>query len=74
MSENGLRKLFRINEIKIIMLVTVLVTFSPRKENNLVYYFRERISLYSYDIVERRTNLMISTSQQLLYPGKSQCV
>ena len=34
---------------------------SPRKENNSVYYFRERISLYSCDIVERRTNLMSST-------------
>jgi hypothetical protein len=31
-----------------------------------VYYFRERISLYSCDIVERRTNLLISTSHGLL--------
>jgi hypothetical protein len=41
------------------------IPFGPgelKKENNSVYYFRERISLYSCDIVERRTNLMISTS------------
>jgi hypothetical protein len=37
-----------------------------KKENNSVYYFRERISIYSCDIVERRTNLMISTSHGLL--------
>jgi hypothetical protein len=38
------------------------IPFGPgelKKENNSVYYFRERISLYSCDIVERRTNLMI---------------
>ena len=40
--------------------------FQKKKENNSVYYFRERISLYSCDIVERRTNLMISTSHGLL--------
>ena len=33
-----------------------------KKENSSVYYFREQISLYSCDIVEHRTNLMISTS------------
>jgi hypothetical protein len=40
--------------------------FPKKKENNSVYYFRERISLYSCDIVERWTNLMISTSHGLL--------
>ena len=44
----------------------VNVKFSPKKENNSVYYFRERISLCSCDIVECRTNLMISTSHGLL--------
>ena len=42
------------------------VKFSQKKENNSVYYFRERISLCSCDIVECRTNLMISTSHGLL--------
>jgi hypothetical protein len=32
----------------------------------LVYYFRERISLFSCDVVERRPNLVISTSHGLL--------
>jgi hypothetical protein len=45
---------------------------------NSFYYFRERISLYSCDVVERRPNLVISTSHGLLnlqatmhrqYPG-----
>ena len=36
------------------------------KENNSVYYFRERISLCSCGIVQRRTNLMISISHGLL--------
>ena len=36
--------------------------FPQKKENNSVYYFRERISLYSCDVVEHRPNLMISTS------------
>ena len=40
--------------------------FQKKKENNSVYYFRERISLCSCDIVERRTNLMISSSHGLL--------
>jgi hypothetical protein len=40
--------------------------FQKKKENNSVYYFRERISLYSCDIVERRTDLMISNSHGLL--------
>ena len=43
------------------------VAFSKIKENNSVYYFREQISLYSCGIVERRTNLMISTSHGLLH-------
>ena len=43
------------------------VKFSKKKkENNSVYYFRERISLYSCDVVERRPNLVISTSHGLL--------
>ena len=40
--------------------------FPHKKENNSVYYFRERISLYSCDVVERRPNLVISTSHGLL--------
>jgi hypothetical protein len=45
----------------------VNVKFSQKKkENNSVCYFRERISLYSCDIVERRPNLIISTSHGLL--------
>ena len=44
----------------------VNVKFSPKKENNSVYYFRERISLCSCDVVERRPNLMSSTSHGLL--------
>jgi hypothetical protein len=45
----------------------VNVKFSQKKKkNNSVYYFRERISLCSCGIVERRTNLMISTSHGLL--------
>ena len=42
------------------------VKFPNKKENNSVYYFRERISLYSSDVVERRPNLVISTSHGLL--------
>ena len=38
----------------------------PPKENNSVYYFCERISLYSCGIVERRTNLMIFSSSPCL--------
>jgi hypothetical protein len=48
---------------------TPAIPFGPgelKKENNSVYYFRERISLYSCDIVERRTNLMVSTSHGTL--------
>jgi hypothetical protein len=50
----------------------VNVKFSKKKkENNSVYYFRERISLYSCDVVERRPNLVISTSHGLLNLEKS---
>jgi hypothetical protein len=42
------------------------MNFKYKKENNSVYYFRERISLYSCDVVERRPNLVISTSHGLL--------
>jgi hypothetical protein len=48
MSENGLRKLFRIHKIKSLMSVTEL--------HNKV----------SCDVVERRPNLVISTSHGLL--------
>jgi hypothetical protein len=37
-----------------------------KKKRNTVYYFRDRIWLYCCGIVERRTNLMISTSHGLL--------
>ena len=37
--------------------------FKKKKENNSVYYFRERISLYSCDIVD---TWLISTSHGLL--------
>ena len=44
----------------------VNVKFSPKKGKQFVYYFRERISLCICDIVERRPNLIISTSHGLL--------
>ena len=48
-------------------IISILIPYSKKKtENNSVYYFRERISLYSCDVVERRTNLVISTSHGLL--------
>ena len=42
------------------------VKFSKKKGKQFGYYFRERISLYSCDVVERRPNLVISTSHGLL--------
>jgi hypothetical protein len=63
----GHRHCLNINSIQSIISKIVNVKFSQKKkENNSVYYFRERISLYSCDIVERRTKLMISTSHGLL--------
>jgi hypothetical protein len=48
-------------------IISILIPYSQKKtENNSVYYFRERFSLYSCDVVERRTNLVISTSHGLL--------
>jgi hypothetical protein len=45
----------------------VNVKFSKKKkENNSVYCFRERISLYSCDVVERKSNLMNSTSHGVI--------
>jgi hypothetical protein len=61
MSENGLRKLFRINKIKMFMSVSICVQYNI---SSMCWVGRKKITGKSH-------NKFFS---HILYPGESQCV